>query len=77
MISWKPQEIVVGVRTRWFLWFLAGAAKASWLHSLKPTGKTSWDMIVAVFKGEYGVHLDPRTAYQRCHELRYDQFRSA
>ena len=26
---------------------------------------------------KYGVHLDPRTAYQRCHELAYEQFGSA
>ena len=30
-----------------------------------------------VFKGQYGIHLDPRTAYQRCHELRYEHFGSA
>ena len=23
------------------------------------------------------IHLDPKTAYQRCHELIYDQFGSA
>jgi len=27
--------------------------------------------------GEYGAHLDPRTAYQCCHKLRYDQFGSS
>ena len=26
---------------------------------------------------EYGIHLDPRTAYQHCHELQYEQFGSA
>ena len=36
-----------------------------------------WERIKEVFKGEYGIHLDPRTAYQRCHELRYEQFGSA
>lgn len=30
-----------------------------------------------MYKGQYGVHLDRRTAYQRCHELTYDQFGSA
>ena len=30
-----------------------------------------------MFRGQYGVHVDPRTAYQRCNELRYDQFGSA
>ena len=24
--------------------------------------------------GHYGIHLDPRTVYQRCHELQYEQF---
>ena len=70
--GWKDPD-----RARWFSWFLTGAANASWLHSLKPADKTRWDTIVAVFKGEYGVHLDPRTAYQHCHELRYDQFGSS
>ena len=64
-------------RARWFSWFLIGAAKVSWLHILKPIDRTSWDTIVAVFKRGYGVHLDPRTAYQHCHELQYDQFGSA
>ena len=30
-----------------------------------------------VYKGQYGIHLDPHTAYQRCHKLSYDQFGSA
>lgn len=30
-----------------------------------------------VFQGQYGVYVDPGTAYQRCNELRYDQFGSA
>ena len=38
---------------------------------------TSWKRIVIIYKGQYGVHLDPRTAYQRCHELNYKQFESA
>ena len=64
-------------RAQWFSWFLTGPAKATWLHSMKTTDKASWESIVKVFKGEYGVHLDPRTAYQRCHELQYEQFGSA
>ena len=44
---------------------------------MKTTGKASWESIVKVFKGEYGVHLDPRTAYQCCHELQYELFGSA
>ena len=37
----------------------------------------SWSEIVRVYRGQYGVHMDPRTAYQRCHELQYEQFKSA
>ena len=36
----------------------------------------SWKSVKKIYQGQYGVHLDPRTAYQRCHELRYDQFNS-
>ena len=25
-----------------------------------------------IFRGQYGVHMDPRTAYQHCHDLQYD-----
>jgi len=31
---------------------------------------------VSVYRGQYGVHMDLRTAYQRCHELQYEQFKS-
>ena len=41
---------------------------------LKEADKTSWQKIVTTYKGQYGVHLDPCTAYQRCHELSYEQF---
>ena len=44
---------------------------------MKTTDKANWESIVKVFKGEYGVHLDSRTAYQRCHELQYEQFGAA
>ena len=64
-------------RAKWFSWFLTGQAKASWQHTLKAEDKVQWERIKEVFKGEYGIHLDPRTAYQRCHELRYEQFGSA
>ena len=66
-----------GSRAKWFSWFLTGPAKASWQHTLKTEDKSQWERIKEVFKGEYGIHLDPRTAYQRCHELRYEQFGSA
>ena len=29
-----------------------------------------------IYKGHYGVHMEPRTAYLRCHELRYEDFLS-
>jgi len=64
-------------RAQWFSWFLAGPAKSTWLYSMKSTDKASWEAIVKVFKGEYGVHLDPRMAYQCCHKLQYEQFGSA
>ena len=31
---------------------------------------------MTAFKAQYGIHIDPRTAYQRCQELHYDQFHS-
>ena len=31
----------------------------------------------SMYKGQYRVHLDPHTAYQRCHEVCYEQFGSA
>ena len=44
---------------------------------MKSEDKSLWEKIVEVYKGQYGIHLDPCTAYQRCHELSYDQFGSA
>jgi len=70
--QWSNQE-----RARWFSWFISGPAKATWQRTLKTEDKASWKKIVKVYKGQYGIHLDPRTAYQRCHELSYDQFGSA
>ena len=64
-------------RARWFSWFIEGPAKVTWQRTLKSTEKSSWDQIVTIYKCQYGIHLDPRTAYQRCHELRYEQFGSA
>ena len=55
-------------QAQWFSWLLTGPAKATWLHSIKTTDKANCKSIVKVFKGEYGIHLDPRTAYQRYHE---------
>ena len=44
---------------------------------MKDNDKASWKRFVEVYRGQYGIYLDPRTAYQRCHELRYEQFGSA
>jgi len=63
-------------RAKWFSWFLAGSAKVTWQQTVKPEDKTSWQKIVEIFRGQYGVHMDPRTAYQRCHDLQYDSFGS-
>ena len=60
-----------------FSWFVRGPAKATWQRTLTTKQKKDWKSIVKVFQGQYGVHVDPRTAYQRCNELRYDRFGSA
>ena len=70
--GWNDEQ-----RTKWFSWFLSGPAKATWQRTLKDTDKTSWQKIVATYRGQYGVHLDPRIAYQKCQELQYSQFGSA
>ena len=59
-------------RARWFSWFLAGSVKVTWQRTVKPEDKTSWQKIVEIFRGQYGVHIDRRTAYQHCHDLQYD-----
>ena len=63
-------------RAKWFSWFLSGPAKATWQCTLKDTDKTSWQKIVEIYRGQYGIHLDPRIAYQKCQELQYSQFGS-
>ena len=70
--GWSNQQ-----RARWFSWFLTGPAKATWQHTVKERDKASWSKIVEIYRGQYGVHLDPRTAYQRCQDLQYSQFGSA
>ena len=69
---WTGQD-----RARWFSWFVTGPAKLTWQRTLKEVDKASWQRIVTRYKGRYEVHLDPRTVYQRCHELNYEQFGSA
>ena len=69
--SWTDNE-----RARWFSWFLSGSAKVTWQRTVKIENKTSWQKIVETFRGQYGIHMDPRTAYQRCHDLQCDGFGS-
>ena len=63
-------------RAQWFSWFLSGAAKSTWQRTLCKEEKKSWTDIVRIYKGHYGVHMEPRTAYLCCHELRYEDFAS-
>jgi len=56
---------------------ISGPAKSTWQRTLSSEDKKSWNKIVSVYRRQYGVHLDPRTAYQRCHEPQYAQFGSA
>ena len=63
-----------GERAQWFSWFLAGSAKVTWQRTVKSEDKTSWQKIVEIFRGH--AIMDPRTAYQRCHDLQYDNFGS-
>ena len=57
---------------RWFSWFVEGPAKATWQHTLTSEERGSWESITKVFQGQYGIHMDPWTAYLRCHELQYE-----
>ena len=57
------------VRTRWFSWFITGPTKATWQRTLTPADKWSCKRIMEVYKGQYGIHLDPRIAYQRLLKL--------
>ena len=65
-----------GKRAKWFSWFLEGPAKTTWQRTLTTEECASWASITDIFQGQYGVHMDPRTAYFRCHELRYEDFGS-
>jgi len=66
-----------GMRAQWFSWFLTGSAKSTWQRTLNREDKQSWSSMVQAYKKHYGVHMDPRTAYLRCHELQYQDFKSA
>ena len=43
--------------------YLVLLIKATWHHTLKSSEKTTWDSIMEMYREQYGVHLDPRTAY--------------
>ena len=61
---------------KWFSWFVEGPAKATWQRTLSAEERGSWLSIKKVFQGQYGTHMDPRTAYLRCHELQYEELGS-
>ena len=65
--GWQDKQ-----RMKWFSWFLSGPAKATWQRTLKDQDKASWQSIVKIYRGQYGVHLDPRIAYQKCQELQQE-----
>ena len=65
------------MRAQWFSWFLTGSAKSTWQMTLSREEKDSWTSIVQSYKSHYGVHMDPHMAYLRCHELQYQDFKSA
>ena len=69
--SWTDHE-----KAKWFSWFVSGSAKVTWQRTVKTEDKTSWQKLVEIFQGQYGIHMDPRTAYQRCHDLQYNSFGS-
>jgi len=56
--GWDDQKCA-----RWFSWFLSGPAKATWQQTMSVQHKADWNKISEVYRGQYGIHLDPRTAY--------------
>ena len=64
-------------RAKWFSWFVEGPAKATWQRTLSAEERGSCRVsIKKIFQGQYGTHMDPRTAYLRCHELQYEELGS-
>ena len=59
------------MRAMWF-WFVSGPAKAIWQRTLTTEENKDWKSIVKVFQGQYGVHVNSRSAYQKCNEFWYD-----
>ena len=51
-LNWSDE-----IRVKWFSWFLAGPAKATW-HTLTTEERGSWASI-KIFQGQYGIHMDP------------------
>ena len=45
-------------------------------HLAQNTEQYTWKSVKKIYQGQYGVHLDPQTAYQQWHGLHYDQFNS-
>ena len=39
-----------------FSWFIEALAKVTWQRTLKSTEKSSWEQIVTIYKGQYGIH---------------------
>ena len=64
------------LRAKWFSRFVDGPAKATWLQTLTAEEKTSWSSIETIYQAQFGVHMDPQTAYRRCHELQYSDIGS-
>ena len=64
------------LRARWFSWFVEGPAKATWQRTVTTEEKASWNSIKTLYKAQFGIHMDPQTAYRRCHELQYKEFGS-
>ena len=56
--GWQDRQIA-----KWFSWFLDDPAKATWQCTMKDTDKASWQNIVKIYRGQYGIHLDSR---QKC-----------
>jgi len=49
-------------------------SKAHVAANISKEGKAQWNSIVKCYKGQYGIHMDPRTTYLHCHELQYSDF---
>ena len=64
------------LRARWFSWFVVDPAKATWQQTLTTEEKASLGSIKKIYQAQFGFHMDPQTAYRRCHELQYSDFGS-